>query len=136
MMRVLFVLAVLLTAPVQAMDGAALMLELNNTRQMKTDCRVSFLVQNKLTKPISALSLEIVLFDEGSRVDRFMKLKAGRLAVGKMRVRQFDLKNRKCSTLSRILINDIAECTGAGLSAADCLDRLQTSSRVTTKLVK
>jgi hypothetical protein len=42
---------------------------------------------------------------------------------------QFDLKDIACDGVSRILINDITACDGAGLTPATCLAQLQPGTR-------
>ena len=120
-----------------AMDGGkpVLVLELNNAQQMKTDCRLSFVVRNNMPSEISELSLEVVLFDDRGLVDRFLKLKAGRLPVGKIRVKQYDLKQKTCTGLSKILINDVSVCKGGNLSPQSCLKALSLGSRTAIQLV-
>ncbi len=115
-------------------DGPRIVFELNNARQAGDNCRLSFVIQNKMPAAVEALSLEIVLFDKQGTVDRFLKLKAGALPMGKMRVKQFDLKGRNCADISKILINEIAECKGKELSPAICGSRLSISSNTPIKL--
>ncbi len=115
-------------------DSHSLVFELNNARQAGGNCRLSFVIQNKMPAAIEALSLEIVLFNKQGRVDRFLKLKAGALPRGKIRVKQFDLKGLACGEVSKILINEIAECKGKGLSPAACAGALSISSRTPIEL--
>ncbi len=108
--------------------------ELNNARQAGGNCRLSFVIQNRMPMAIEALSLEIVLFNSQGLVDQFLKLKAGALPKGKMRVKQFDLKGRNCADISKILINEIAECKGADLGPSSCAAALSLSSRTSIEL--
>lgn len=123
-----------LPVPSWAGEAAGIRIELNNARQNKLDCRISFVMQNTLPSRIDAMSLEVVLFTKQGLVDQFLKLKTGVLASGKLRVKQFDLKNTKCTDVSKILINEIAACKGEGLSPSSCLAALSTSSRASIQL--
>ena len=127
-------LIVVCAGNVQAGTGPQLLIELNNARQAGKNCRLSFIVQNRMPSAIKALALEIVLFNGQGLVEQFLKLKAGALPTGKMRVKQFDLKDRNCGDVSKMLINQIAECKGENLSPAACTGALSISSRTSIKL--
>ena len=128
-----FILSGIVTAS-SAQDKAAISFELNNARQTGKGCRLSFVVQNGMPAAIEALALEIVLFNKEGLVDQFLKLKAGALPMGKTRVKQFVLKGKDCGGLSKILINEIAECKGEKLSPTACMSALSISSRTPIKL--
>lgn len=122
----------LVTEPVLA-AGKSVLLELNNARQAGKDCRISFLISNQMGIEIEQLSLEAVVFDDGGYADKFLVFNTGRLPKGKSIVRQFDLANKLCSKISRILLNRISVCKGVDLTARICLDALATSSRIKVK---
>ena len=127
-------LIVVCAGNVQAGTGPKLVIELNNARQAGKNCRLSLVIQNRMPSAIKTLSLEIVLFNGQGLVEQFLKLKAGALPAGKMRVKQFDLKDRNCGDVSKILINQIAECKGENLGPAVCTGALSISSRTSIKL--
>lgn len=111
-----------------------LLIELNALAQKNAACRVSFLMQNNLTSPIEELVLEVVLFDRAHQVTSLLVIKSRTLPVKKNRVRQYDLKNIACQTISRFLINDVKVCKGQSLSPQFCLKALTLNSRTTAKL--
>ena len=110
-------------------------IELNNATVINAGCRMSFVMQNKLQYRIEELTFEIVLFDAAGRVSQFVVLNAGSLPAGKMRVRQFDLKQHACNDISKVLVNDVKICKGAGLNANACLDLIAPSSSTSIKLM-
>ena len=110
-------------------------IELNNAKVMDAGCRMSFVMQNRLEHRIEELTFEIVLFDAAGSVSQFLVLNAGSLPAGKMRVRQFDLKQHACTDISKVLVNDVKICKGAGLNANACLDLIAPSSSTSIKLV-
>jgi hypothetical protein len=124
--------------PAPAAEEAAappsIALELNGLDQAEAGCRMSFLAHNGMGTEISELAVEIVLFDADGRADRFLSLKTGRLPLDKTRLRQFEIDDLSCDGISRILVNDVTECTGEGLTAAGCLDALTVTSRVSVPL--
>lgn len=108
----------------------ALTLELNTVQQQASACRIAFVMHNRLATAIEKLVFELVVFDKNKRVARILAIDIGALPKGKTRVRQFDLTGMRCDKIGRLLLNDIKHCAGPGLSAALCLSRTQTSSRL------
>jgi hypothetical protein len=129
------VLGALLVVPVSLNAGAQeggqpeIGLELNTLEQTDDGCRLTFVIRNGMAEPIEALSFELALFDSNGTVRSVIALNAGAMPAGKTRVRRFNLRNVVCADVSRLLLNDITECDGGGLSPADCLRRLKASSR-------
>ncbi|MEO1650324.1 MAG: hypothetical protein AAFR60_04995, partial [Pseudomonadota bacterium] len=59
---------------------------------------------------------------------------AGDLPVGKSRVKQFDITQRDCRSIARLLLNDITRCKGTNLNAKSCLRRVKLKSRTQVPL--
>ncbi|MEJ2117571.1 MAG: hypothetical protein P8Y36_06570, partial [Alphaproteobacteria bacterium] len=76
---------------------------------------------------IHALTLEIELVDGDGRITGILNLKVGQLPLKKTKVKQFRLKN--CKGVSRILINEITECSGADLTPKTCSEKLKTTNK-------
>lgn len=124
--------AALSTLPVAAQDAAAapsLALELNALQPSDAGCRVTFLATNGLAGPIDKATFEVALFGAGGGIDRLVSLDFKMLAKGKTRVLQFELAGLQCEAVSRVLVNDVTACEGAGIASGDCLDWLATSTR-------
>ena len=118
-------------APVAAQEATpGLSLELNALQPADGACRVTFLVTNCLAAPIDTATVEVAFFGTGGGIDRLVSLDFKALATGKTKVVQFALAGLDCGAVSRVLVNDVTACTGAGLDAAACLAALATSSRV------
>lgn len=124
-------LLVALGAPTLAQESAApqLALELNAAQSSERGCRVTFLATNELGAPLDRASVEMALFKGDGAIDRIVTLDFKALSEGKTKVLQFELANLDCADLSRVLINDITACEGAGLAAEACLDGLVPSAR-------
>jgi hypothetical protein len=115
--------------PANAQDAAAaqkLNVELNSLTPSQKGCMMSFVAENELSAPISKVSFELAFFNEKNAVDRVTVLDFRELPIGKKRVRQFDMPNVKCDTVSRIIINDTPVCEGPG--AGECMKGLATRS--------
>lgn len=122
-----------LFAPAQAdeaLDGQ-IQIELNAADQNGAACRVSFLFKNTLDRPIADLALELVLFDTDGRVMSMLTANAGAFPIGKSRLRQFDLRDRACDTVGRILLNDVTRCEADGLTPQKCTTAARPTSRTT-----
>ncbi len=129
------VAAGVLVSPAAAADKKAtsakhLAVELNNMNAVKSACRLTFMVGNKLGVPIDDLAFELVLFGKDKKVLTLLRVNAGRLPVNKSRVKQFDLKAIKCADVSHILLNDVTRCKGEALTPHGCLTATKPSSRL------
>ncbi|PLX37867.1 MAG: hypothetical protein C0606_06280 [Hyphomicrobiales bacterium] len=119
------------TAAATAGETGKIDVELNSLSQSAKGCEVSFVMRNGFETAIDALTFEIVLFDDDGRIASLLNLKAGDLPVGKTRVKQFRLA--KCERVSRILINDVSECSGTDLTPKACLQKLNVTNRTGVK---
>ena len=104
-------------------------LELNSARDNENGCRLTYVAFNGSSTPLDKTAYEVVVFDQDGGVSQFLILEFGKLPTGKTKVVQFDLKDKKCADISRLLINDVSECEAGGATVPICLDALQTTSR-------
>ena len=102
-------------SPALAESGVAprLSLELNRIDAIDGACRLTFMAHNMLGADLEALSLETVLIATDGQVERLTLFEFGALPDGVPRVRQFDVPGLACQRLGRVLINGVAECSGA-----------------------
>lgn len=134
-MRLAFtlLLAALCATPTLAQEvepAAALALELNALTPSDTGCRFTFLATNRLGTELTRSAFEIALFGAGGGIERLVSLDFKAMPEGKTRVLQFDIGELGCDTVSRVLINDVVACEGAGLDPKLCLAELSTVSRL------
>jgi hypothetical protein len=78
---------------------------------------------------LNDMALELVLFEQDGRVNRFVVVRTAKVPTGKSRVRQFDIPDTACPSIARILINDVKECTGAGLTPGSCAESIKVATR-------
>lgn len=126
-----FGLAASSAMPVAAQSPEGLSLELNNATDVQGACRLTFAASNTTGTALSALSYEIVLYDPNGIVpeDGFLLFEFGAMPEAKTKVVQFLLENRRCNQISRILVNDAAQCSGDQGDLDFCLSALNVSSR-------
>ncbi|MFI5409772.1 hypothetical protein [Kaistia sp. UC242_56] len=104
-------------------------IELNGAEANGKACRLSFVIDNRLSAGIDDMALELVLFEQDGRVNRFAVVRTAKVPAGKSRVRQFDIPETACPSIARILVNDVKECSGAGLTPGACAESIQVSTR-------
>ncbi len=117
--------------PAYAQDAAPaanLDVELNALTPSQKGCMMTFVALNKLPAPINKVSFELAFFNDKNAVDRITVLDFKDLPQGKKRVRQFDMPNVKCETVTRVLINDTPVCDGP--AAGECMKGLVTRSQI------
>jgi hypothetical protein len=118
------------TSAAQAQDAPrTVSIELNGAEANNKACRLSFVIDNGLDANIDDMALELVLFEQDGRVNRFVVVRTAKVPTGKSRVRQFDIPDTACPSIARILINDVKECTGAGLTPGSCAESIKVATR-------
>ena len=102
-------------------------LELNATEPADNRCRMTFLIENKSTRNIDSLKLDLAMFDPEGVIQRRMIVEMGPVRGKRTNVRTFS-SDGECSQLGAILVNDVSACAPGEPTA--CLDGLALSSRV------
>ncbi|EJB05845.1 hypothetical protein FHX14_004387 [Rhizobium sp. BK619] len=112
----------------EAAPAASLDVELNALVPSQKGCMMTFVALNQLPAAINKVSFELAFFNDKNAVDRITVLDFRDLPQGKKRVRQFDMPNVKCESVTRILINDTPVCDGP--AAGECMKGLVTRSQI------
>lgn len=123
-----------IAAPVAAQDSPEFILELNNAADTSAGgCRLTYVATNRTGVDLSQAAYEVAVFNGSGIVSRILVLAFGALPQGKTRIVQFDISDQPCADTSRIIVNDVAECTVAedGATGDFCLSTLATASRAT-----
>jgi hypothetical protein len=100
--------------------------ELNALEGTETQCRLTFVVENK-SAALDSLKLDLVVFNTESVVYRRILTEMGPVRSGRTMVKTFAIET-KCAAVGAVLINDISACVPGEPNA--CLDGLTLSSRV------
>ncbi len=134
--------AALLSASLLAAQGAAaqdnppaeggLVLELNELADNDAGgCRMTVVTTNRLSQGIRRAAWQVAIFDASGAVRSLPVLDFGTLIAGKTKVAIFEIPGGGCDSISRIVVNDVAECTAEDDSdlGATCLTSLATRNR-------
>jgi hypothetical protein len=125
---------VLATAGTVFAQSGNFVLELNNASDINGSCRLTYVATNNTGVALLKTSYEVAIFDKDGKVNNLLVLEFGALPIAKTKVVQFDLKSTPCSNISRIVVNNVAECQTADNATADfCLSGLITSSKTDIK---
>lgn len=115
--------------PAWAQTSAGLAIELNDAVDVNGGCRLSYVATNNAGVLLDKASFDVFTFNAEGKVAQSLVFQFGRLPAGKTKVVQFDLAGQACSTISRLLVNDINECVADGKGSTLCIDNLSTSTR-------
>lgn len=112
-------------------EDRLLTIELNKVQQSQDGCRLSFVAVNKMGANLETTAMEVVFFDANDVVSEMLLLDFGRLPSDKTKVVEFVLQQQKCEQISRVLVNDVVECSSAEEQnmTRDCFGALRTSNK-------
>lgn len=119
-------------AVAQAPQSDRIGIELNRLEQNGEACRLTFVVSNGLGSDLSGSGFEMVIFDGNGLVRLMTVFDFGALPEGKTVVKRFELPDTGCESVSRILVNSAARCSGPGIDASKCSAALTTTNRTET----
>ncbi|MEL7528594.1 MAG: hypothetical protein AAFN16_22690 [Pseudomonadota bacterium] len=104
-------------------------IQLNTAETTGAACRLTFVIRNQLQTPLDALGLDLVMFDQAEGVSGYAAVDFGAMPPGKTVVRRFDVGSAACADISRVLLNEVRDCTSADGPLKDCLTKLLITSR-------
>ena len=82
-------------------------------QQSQDGCRLSFIAVNRMGANLETTAMEVVFFDASDVVSEMLLLDFGRLPSDKTKVVEFVLQQQQCEQISRVLVNDVVECSSA-----------------------
>ncbi|MBK5925842.1 hypothetical protein [Rhodobaculum claviforme] len=100
-----------------AAEAPALELALDRARDVAEGCAATFVLSNRGSEALEALSLEAVIFDAAGRVARLTLFDMGGVPAEARRVREFVIPGAACDGLSAVLVNAVSACA-PGTAAA------------------
>ena len=93
-------------------DGA-IQIELNSAAATEDGgCRLTMVTTNRTETGLSRAAWQVAIFDGAGIVQALSVLDFGGLSAGKTKIGLFELPGRACTDISRIVVNDVAECRG------------------------
>ncbi len=119
-------IALCMAASVAAAADQNIRVELNSLDGTETQCRMTFVIENK-SAALDSLKLDLVVFNTESIVYRRILTELGPVRAGRTMVKTFAIES-KCAQVGAVLVNDVSACVPGEATA--CLDGLALSSRV------
>lgn len=105
-------------------------LELNRLEPAGEDCRLYMVVGNGEPAALAALQADLVTFAADGIINGRLAVELAPLDAAKTTVKLFDLPQVGCTSIARILLNEMTRCETADGPLADCTRRTTPSSRV------
>lgn len=109
---------------------APLRIELNRIEASGENCRTYFLIDNQKGQSWRSMKLDLFAFDSDGIAAKRLAVELGPVPGRKTLVKLFDFPGLTCSRFGRVLLNDVLSCEGAATSREECLDRIETFSRI------
>jgi hypothetical protein len=119
-------IALCMAASVAAAADQNIRVELNSLDGTETQCRMTFVIENK-SAALDSLKLDLVVFNTESIVYRRILTELGPVRAGRTMMKTFAIES-KCAQVGAVLVNDVSACVPGEATA--CLDGLALSSRV------
>ncbi|MCQ0969166.1 hypothetical protein MLD63_01785 (plasmid) [Paracoccus sp. TK19116] len=115
-------------------DAGRIVLELNGATDTDAGaCRMTFVATNDSGEAFERTAWQVGVFDGEGIVRSILVLEFGALSDGKTKIVLFDLPGSGCADISRVVVNDVAQCQPEGAAETEladtCLDALSTRSR-------
>ncbi|MBI1219500.1 MAG: hypothetical protein GC186_13235 [Rhodobacteraceae bacterium] len=119
---------------VSVAETAGIGLELNKAGDVNGACRLTYVATNGAGQDFDKLSLDVVVFDAAGIASQRLILDFGAMPKDKTKVVEFDLPNTACNKVSRLLLNDVLQCTAGGAAVSGCTASSITPSSKVPKL--
>ena len=98
-----------------------LVVDLNRLEDRAEACRLHFVFTNPTDRVFEQLTFDLVLFNPDGIIAERVALDAAPLLADKTIVKQFDIADRACSEIGRVLVNDIAACVDQSGPVERCI---------------
>lgn len=111
-------------------------IELNKLESRDDACGAYLVLTNPDGPDLVDLQLDLYLFNPDQVIERRIAVNLAPLPTGKTSVKLFDIKDLNCSKVGKVLINGAISCASAEGPIANCVARIEPSSRVDAKFYK
>lgn len=118
--------------PATSPSSGSILLEMNNATDTPAGaCRLTVVITNRLPQALKQAAWQVAIFDKEGLVQSLPVLDFGAMIAGKTKVAMFEIPDRSCGQIGRIIVNDVAQCQAEdGTDLRDtCLSDLTTQSR-------
>jgi hypothetical protein len=121
---------------VAAQEKSGIAIELNKLEPIEGSCRAYFVVRPEGSTEYKEFKMELLVFDTGGIIQKWLAIDAAPLRAGKTSVKLFDVSGVACDKVGSILLNDVTACADAGGEIAGCVDRITATSKAKAKFYK
>jgi uncharacterized protein (DUF1501 family) len=124
-------------APALAAGGApnSVSLELNTLEPRGQNCAVN-MVFGTGDDSYQSFKLDLVFFGTDGAIRKRLAVDAAPLRARKTSVKAFEVTGLSCDAIGSVLVNDVLDCRTEAGAVADCIDRVETKSRLPVALMR
>jgi len=128
---------VLTAAAPAAAEQGRLTVELNKLEDAEGGgCQAFFLFRNQSGLTLEAFEMSLAILDLSGVIDRLLTVDAAPLPADRTTLKLFEIPDMVCSSVTEILLHEIAACRPQNAEEIDCFDIVSLDSNATAKLVK
>lgn len=120
-------------APAAAPNGVSL--ELNTLEPRGQNCAVN-MVFGTSEDAYQSFKLDLVFFGTDGAIRKRLAVDAAPLRARKTSVKAFEVSGLACDAIGSVLVNDVLDCRTEAGAVADCIDRVETKSRLPVALMR
>ena len=130
-------LLALSAAPALAAAAApnGVILELNTLEPRGQNCAVN-MVFGTGDDAYQSFKLDLVFFGTDGAIRKRLAVEAAPLRSRKTSVKAFEVSGLACDAIGSVLVNDVLDCRTEAGAVADCIDRVETKSRLPVALMR
>jgi len=131
-----FAIGLTAAAPAAA-EQSRLTVELNKLEDAEGGgCQAFFLFRNQSGLTLEAFEMSLAILDSNGVIDRLLTVDAAPLPADRTTLKLFEIPEMVCSSVSEILLHEIAACRPQNAEEIDCFDIVSLDSHSTAALVK
>ncbi|WP_342236563.1 Tat pathway signal sequence domain protein [Inquilinus sp. OTU3971] len=120
-------------APAATPNGVSL--ELNTLEPRGQNCAVN-MVFGTSDDAYQSFKLDLVFFGTDGAIRKRLAVDAAPLRARKTSVKAFEVSGLACDAIGSVLVNDVLDCRTEAGAVADCIDRVETRSRLPVALMR
>lgn len=110
-------------------------LELNTLEPRGQNCAVN-MVFGTGADAYQSFKLDLVFFGTDGAIRKRLAVDAAPLRARKTSVKAFEISGLACDAIGSVLVNDVLDCRTEAGAVADCIDRVETKSRLPVALMR
>ncbi len=124
------------TTPVANRPAHALYLEFNKLEQREDLCVAYVRFRNDSPVAFDEFKSEMFAFDRDDVITAHFALDFQQVPAAKTMVKLFPMKNTRCDEVGSVLLNKMVSCRSSGVEVEQCLQSVETASKVPLRLYK